>query len=399
MLAAPPGDGLRVAREHFHEYIKPVLVAGALDWEVIEGRKEGEVRAGLAEKIRKLRKRNGENPVAEDESEVDVEEAIRAVRQGMGCQEWEGVRGDLVVGRHTWKEYVRGLHEGWLGPMNSQPSLFPVPPEISAGVPSSTVSNVFPGDQQETQEQTPKLEEGSTVAEGVNSSKIDGETEKKTPEDKAKSPPKPTPSPPYITPSDYPSSGAASSIPSEFPPSIALPLPHVLGFLSTPKRIYRFLNRRHLADDTGASVAALVLASHSRPFDHAAEFASSVDPEDASPSSTVPEGAVAPTQDVWEQEKVLRDAEGEWHKSAWTANEEGDDRERPWKEDMVIDARIGQRMRVFELPEGTAVKAEELEEAKRKESEGPLTILKNWAGFGPKERKGWEMGLEGGEDD
>lgn len=58
--SAPPGDGLRAAREHFHEYVKPILVAGAVDWEVIEGRKEGDVRAGLAAKIRRLRRRNGE---------------------------------------------------------------------------------------------------------------------------------------------------------------------------------------------------------------------------------------------------------------------------------------------------------------------------------------------------
>jgi import inner membrane translocase subunit TIM54 len=48
-LAAPPGDGLRAAREHFHEYVKPVLVAAAMDWDVVEGRKEGDVRFKTAE--------------------------------------------------------------------------------------------------------------------------------------------------------------------------------------------------------------------------------------------------------------------------------------------------------------------------------------------------------------
>ncbi|KAL9626168.1 MAG: hypothetical protein Q9164_007927, partial [Protoblastenia rupestris] len=143
LLAAPPGDGLRVAREHFHEYIKPILVAGALDWEVIEGRREGEVRAGLAEKIRKLRKRNGEAPLAEDESEEGVEEAIRALRQTTGCQEWEGIRGDLILGRHTWKEYLRGLHEGWLGPMDpARPSTSPEVDEPSIDPPLPTASSV-----------------------------------------------------------------------------------------------------------------------------------------------------------------------------------------------------------------------------------------------------------------
>ncbi|KAI5283860.1 mitochondrial import inner membrane translocase subunit tim54, partial [Ascosphaera acerosa] len=33
VLAAPPGDGLRSARDFFKEYVKPILVAGALDYE------------------------------------------------------------------------------------------------------------------------------------------------------------------------------------------------------------------------------------------------------------------------------------------------------------------------------------------------------------------------------
>ncbi|MDI1490737.1 MAG: mitochondrial import inner membrane translocase subunit tim54 [Ramalina farinacea] len=122
LLAAPPGDGLRVAREHFHEYVKPILVAGAMDWEVIEGRKEGEVRAGLAEKIRMMRRREGEVAVIEegdDDEKFEREESVRALRGAMGIREWEGVRGDLVLGRHTWKEYVTGLHEGWLGPIDA----------------------------------------------------------------------------------------------------------------------------------------------------------------------------------------------------------------------------------------------------------------------------------------
>src|SRR5712664_3635373 len=81
-LAAPPGDGLRVAREHFQEYVKPILVSAALDYEVIEGRREGEIRAGLAENIRKFRRRAGgaSNLVVED----STESAIAETRRRMG---------------------------------------------------------------------------------------------------------------------------------------------------------------------------------------------------------------------------------------------------------------------------------------------------------------------------
>ena len=54
-IEAPPQDGLRLAQDHFKEYVKPVLVASGLDWDFVQGRKEGDVRAELAEDIRKHR--------------------------------------------------------------------------------------------------------------------------------------------------------------------------------------------------------------------------------------------------------------------------------------------------------------------------------------------------------
>lgn len=113
-LESPPSDGLRSAQDHFKEYVKPILVASGLDWEFIQGRKEGDVRAELAEKIR-----NSRIPPEERTEESIVEE----VRRRSGIKEYDGVRGDIILGRHTWKEYVRGLHEGWLGPLTEPPKM------------------------------------------------------------------------------------------------------------------------------------------------------------------------------------------------------------------------------------------------------------------------------------
>ena len=388
LLDAPPGDGLRVAREHFHEYIKPILVAGALDWEVIEGRREGEVRAGLAEKIRKLRKRNGEQAIAAEDDEEDKGEAVRALRTAMGVQEWEGIQGDLIVGRHTWKEYVRGLHEGWLGPMD---------PPKSAPAPEVDEPSVEPHLMMTESTKAPDINEESQAP--LSTNPTPEKQPEKPPDPPEKPSSKPSPIPPYITPTDYPSTSLAPTIPSELPPSTALTLPHILGFLNTPKRMYRFLHRRHLAEETGASIAALVLAAHYRPFIQSTEFASAIDPDDASPRSIPPEDAVTTAMETWEQDKVLKEAETEWHKSAWKANEEGDTRERVWKEDMVVDPRIGEKMRLFELPEGAAARAEILEEQKRSQQASAWVRMKTWAGYGPREKRGCDMGLEGGEDD
>ena len=44
---------------------------------------------------------------------------MEALREKTGTSEFDGVAGDMVVGRHTWREYIRGSHEGWLGPVDA----------------------------------------------------------------------------------------------------------------------------------------------------------------------------------------------------------------------------------------------------------------------------------------
>lgn len=378
-LAAPPGDGLRVSRDHFHEYIKPVLVAGAMDWDVVEGRREGEVRAGLAEKIRKLRKRNGETSHAEL-GEESQEDQYQEMRKRAGITDWDGVQGDLVLGRHTWKEYIRGLHEGWLGPLDeAQPleSKKPHQQPLSAHSPDSPFLDIPPS---ETASSTPP------------------QTDLSPPESVPEKPAKPLATPPYITPPEYASSPAAPTLPTSLPPSLPVTLPHLLGFFNFPIRIYRFLTRRHLADSTGASVAALVLASQSRPFTQSTDFASAIDPDDASPSNdNQAESATAQPKDTWEQEAVLSEEESDWHQSVWKSNEEGDTKERVWQERMVIDGRIGSKMRRFEQISGQEEEAEKLDAEKRQGDEGYIERAKKLVGLGLKEKPAWEMGLEGDE--
>ena len=108
-ISAPPGDGIRPSREYFKTYVKPILVAAAMDYDVIEGRKEGDVRYGTAEQIRRLRRKNGERGGNTTEQDVDTEAAIDSVREKMYIVQEPGDCGDLVLGRHTWKEYMRGI--------------------------------------------------------------------------------------------------------------------------------------------------------------------------------------------------------------------------------------------------------------------------------------------------
>ncbi|KAL4977489.1 mitochondrial import inner membrane translocase subunit Tim54 [Aspergillus desertorum] len=329
-LAAPPGDGIRSAREHFKEYVKPILVAAALDYNIIEGRREGDVRAKFAEEIRKQRRKSGEASAVVDGDEAkSTEDVIAEARKAIGVREEPGPRGDLVIGRHTWKEYVRGLHEGWLGPIDPPP----VPQVPALEVPADTDIKAAPAPEQ-----------GQGHAEG-----------KKEQEEEEKKPAKPTgPTPAYVATADYPSRTLPPSIPQTFDGSAAIPFPHLLGFLNTPVRIYRFLNRRYVADSVGRDVAALILASHARPY---AEGTISLNLEADSP---VDPSLSASSSVTYEQQCQLSNEERDWHKSVHKADDSKPDMEREWLDDVVLDPRIAGRMQRYVLSEKEESRAQRI---------------------------------------
>ncbi|KAG5806068.1 hypothetical protein H9Q74_013090 [Fusarium xylarioides] len=305
-LEAPPGDGLRIAQDHFIEYAKPILAASGLDWEFVQGRQQGDVRAAVAEKIRRERRKH-ERP---DEEDLQTDEAItESLRKKNQVPEYEGVKGDIIFGRHTWKEYIRGLHEGWLGPLDP-----PVKPEpITKPV--------------EADSETPKAE---------------GEQPEEKKEEEEKKPERPPQPLPYNTTADYSIANLPPQIPAEFSPANPIPLPHRLGFRHTLVRLNRFFNRRKLADEIGREVAAVCFASSSREWRE--------------------------TDGQYEQELVLKHEENDWVKSVWKPEEppkQDDDntatapteppKEKIWPAPMVIDPRLAQRMRRFEIaPEDEA---------------------------------------------
>lgn len=300
-LSSPPGDGLRVAQDHYTEYVKPVLAASGLDWEFVQGRREGDVRAVVAEKIRKVRRgweSNGEEDLDREPTKDEIVERYRKMR---GIEEYSGVRGDVVIGRHTWKEYVRGLHEGWLGPLAAPPEPEPLPK-----VEAETAAEDKPKEEKSEEE-----------------------------EQKPKRPPQPRP---HNTTADYPAESLPLLAPAEFTPAAPVREPHILGFLNTPTRMYRFFNRRRLADEIGREVAAACLTTYR-------EFKEFPNPE---PNSTMTD------EPQYEQQKELAWEEKDWIKSVWK-EDNPESNEKIITVPIVMDPRIAERMRRFELqPEDEA---------------------------------------------
>ncbi|PNH45200.1 hypothetical protein VD0004_g2592 [Verticillium dahliae] len=336
LLEAPPGEGLRVAQDHFIEYVKPVLAASGLDWDFVQGRQQGDVRAAVAEKIRRKR-RLAERP---DEELLPTEENVRdAVRAKNQIPEYQGDAGDIVIGRNTWKEYIRGLHEGWLGPLDApvQPEPETKPePVLSAEPVVTPVADALA----ETVEEAEKKAADAKAAEEKAAEEKAAE-EKKKEEEKKKRPPQP---PSYNSTADYAAAHLPPTLPEQLAPAAPIQFPHILGFFNTFTRLKRFLNRRALADDIGREVAAACFAAH-REWREGEPGASSDDDELR-----------------LEQQRVLAHEEKNWVKSVWEeekAPEEGKEaeppREKVWPKPMVLDTRIASRMRRFEVqPEDEA---------------------------------------------
>ncbi|GAB7364416.1 hypothetical protein MBLNU230_g4957t2 [Neophaeotheca triangularis] len=359
-LAAPPGDGLRSAREHFHAYVKPVLVASAMDWDVVEGRKEGDVRWKTAERIRRKRRRAGEGSGAggEDEEEPDTVAVVEEVRRRAGTEEHVGVAGDLVIGRHTWKEYLRGMHEGWLGPVHapkaSEQDLGQEPlsgshrpGEHSLGDAAVTASaKLAAPDQTEGASKQESFTNDEASPQSSEADQPEAQEEEAPKEEK----PKPRNPPPYLTPSEYSSASLSPNAPEILGPSIGIRFPHILGFRNTPIRTYRFLTRRHLADDIGRQVASAVLAAH-EPYGTVTATAS----EDSARSSKS-------GQEVPEQKNVLAFEERSWWKTVYEPRK--DHEESLLLEEVALDERLANRMRKFKVTAEGEERARRIAEGK-----------------------------------
>ncbi|KAI9700210.1 MAG: mitochondrial import inner membrane translocase subunit tim54 [Bogoriella megaspora] len=384
-LAASPGDGLRIAREHFHEYVRPVLEKGGVDWDVIEGRREGDVRAGLAERIRrKRRKAEGVQMTLEEEKELGdealAEEAVEMLRQQNGVSEWKGEKGDIVIGRNTWKEYVRGLHEGWLGPLHRPIEESEAAEKDKAGFANSKTTSEMSERPSETASTPVESLEMVTASEPAsanddaspshqNPEPTEPNAEEKKSEDESK-PKKPTQIPPSISTSDYSSVSLPQSIPDNLGPASVIPYPHILGFLNTPIRIRRFLSQRYLADAVGREVAAAVLGS-SRPFSPSSAstpgsgWDSQTFSSDSNGTAKSAKGSEQEAELAWEERDWPKITHKEWEKRWKEDDEKGERRaESIWLDEMVMDGRISERMRRFRLEMKDEERAERIGEGR-----------------------------------
>jgi mitochondrial import inner membrane translocase subunit TIM54 len=257
--------------------------------------------------------------------------------------------GDIVIGRNTWKEYVRGLHEGWLGPLRDPAA---VGSQEVGGAGEEAAGKEPPvGEDRKpaptapaTDGDAPPASDVQTVHSTDEKSEPKSDPEPPKPESETKKPERRPQPPPFIDTKSYSEAALPPSLPNTLGPSVAVPYPVIFGFLNTPVRMWRFLNQRKLADQVGRQVAAALLASHAQ-YQQVERSVS-----DAESSPTAGGGAEQRQALAWEQADLLQDEEWGWDKNVRKRRAKEPEKESAWLDPVVVDSRIASRMAKFVLP-------------------------------------------------
>lgn len=351
-VAPPPDDFLDVSMKYFKKYVKPILNAAAIDFDVLVANKQGDIRSSVSERIRQLRRTKLEQEqnlkLQQAQQEYNkswkkfitvtvpdiikspftkkdlVEDELKnyndmyAVKDVVGYYykydpitpvrddslDPEKAGGVVCVGRGAYKEYLQGVHEGLLGPLD--------PPKTEANKVSELDTN-----QVSDTNQTSDTNQGSEANQtGEASTNADSTTEE--PEEKAPRP--------YILPQEYPNAQLApefnfneiirdeKQVPVLFEqPIYVFPVPNVLGFKNTPRKIYNFFTKRYLAQDFSERTMHLI-KNQARTFEYKDQL-------------------------LAKEEELL------WPKR-WV--EKGKDKGSEWVQDLVVDERVTSKLRVYD---------------------------------------------------
>ncbi|KAM9895266.1 hypothetical protein OXX79_008195, partial [Metschnikowia pulcherrima] len=217
----------------------------------------------------------------------------------------------VCIGRGAYKEYINGVHEGLLGPLEKPADPVPEVPEV------------------------PKIEElESNSQDSENASTLtDTESEEKAPEvadfaeKEGEGQKKQDPVPkPYILPSDYAQGKLAPELDFEHvirnnknvpvifeQPLYVFPVPKLSGFLNMPRKIYRYFTTSEMAEEVSENTMCVV-NGNSRPFEFKDKF-------------------------------LGKEEEVDWPKK-WV--ERGKAKNSEWVQELEVDERVTSRMKVFD---------------------------------------------------
>ncbi|WPK24496.1 hypothetical protein PUMCH_001770 [Australozyma saopauloensis] len=347
-IAPPPNDFLEESLRHFRKYVKPILNSAAIDYEVYTETRQGDIRAQVAEKIRQMRRSLIEDQKLQEQKDgaeaynrswtkfanetssrftsvfkrksdepeelvsrhdlyetKDVLGLYRVLQPQTPKRDNEDdaklCGGVICIGRGSYKEYINGIHEGLLGPLEK---------------PEPVVEKIA-----EVAESESETQSAEPMKEPVPEQQDDIQPDTEEDDSKDKQPPVPAP---YIT--DYSQGQLApeldfsktilnsKGVPVIFEqPIYVFPVPKISGFMRMPEKIYNYFTARNLAENVSSKVM-VVVDGKSRDFEYKDKF-------------------------------LAGEEELDWPKG-WV--EKGKKKNSEWVQDLEVDERVTNRLRVFE---------------------------------------------------
>lgn len=231
----------------FRKYVKPIFVAAAVDYEMVSGRRSGDLANRIADEIKTRRRVDaGLEPPSQSPMPLPNQPTPEQKRK----RELEG--GIVLVGRHTLKEFISGLKRGWTESMDradredmlarelasdgrfDEPEELVVDPELVDGEPLPTRSRLLPS--QNAALFSPLQMPSSSPSKSMQSiSNIPAHLD----------------TPP-------------STIPT-LPTLLLVPFTNHIGFRQVPNMLWGFFNERHKVR-AGSEAAYSLIMNHMRPF-------------------------------------------------------------------------------------------------------------------------------------
>lgn len=239
---SPSDDDYQRSMRFFKKYVKPVLVSAAVDYEIVNGRRYGDLANIIAEKI-KTRRRIAAGLDPEPPSPIPIPMQMTPAQKL--AREAEG--GTVVIGRHSFKEFMHGTRQGWTESLERVDKEEELAQELST-------DGVF-DEREEDDAATSDKQDGDAPSKPFQPPVIPGllpqvalpqATPRKT------TVPAELDQPPAVIPQQ--------------PPLLLVPFSNLIGFRNVPWMIADFFNERARVR-VGCDAAYRLVMAQTRPFD------------------------------------------------------------------------------------------------------------------------------------
>lgn len=322
-IAPPPSDYLDTSMKIWRRYIKPILFYSGLDYDVVSEEKQGVIRTYVANEIRRLRRdliNEGNNSLAKieeiNDSEIDKYQKDESntglkFKQNFDYRKLVGIfykndnindnieyddakvidsklsGGIICLGRGAYKEYINGLHEGLLGPLD--------PPTSSTENTENILEKTQDNNITESEKKTDDIVIADTIdddpftkneLEEIETKEVVNElptkeTEGNEKDVKEKDANDENLQTPFIALDKFKEANLPSEIISQLPtirdpntkipillhqPVLMITVPNLIGFVNIPTRIKRFYQKRYYCESVCKQVSNLVNQTNIRRF-------------------------------------------------------------------------------------------------------------------------------------